>query len=151
MSDLRGGHGREHRVVLIKVDPDLEGGGEAAGGAVSRGPRGCGPEVATHARHSSDCCRGGGGGLQGGDLKIVSIGHLAALDGIEGGHPGALGPNIVGLGRLNGGAAHPIRGLDSDGGDVGAVADGAVAPGPPDADVVILATQMGLGCGDRRG
>ena len=62
-----------------------------------------------------------------------------------------MGPNIVGLGWLNGGAAHPIRGLDSDGGDVGAVADGAVAPGPPDADVVILATQMGLGCGDRRG
>ena len=27
---------------------------------------------------------------------------------------------------------------------MGAVADGAVAPGPPDADVVILVTQMGL-------
>ena len=151
MSDLRGGHGGEEGVVLIKVDPDLEGGGEAAGCAVSRGPRRGGPEVTTHSRHSRDCCGGGGGSLQGGDLKIVSIGHLAALDGIEGGHPGALRPNGGSLGWLNGGATNPVGGLDGGGGDVGAVADGAVAPGPPDADVVILVTQMGLGCGNRCG
>ena len=107
---MRGVHGGEQGVILIKVDPDLEGGEEAASGAVSRGPRGGGPEVATNSRHS-DGWRGGGGSLQGGDLKIVSKGHLAALDGIKGGHPGALRPNVGGLGWLNGGAAHPIRGL----------------------------------------
>ena len=75
------------------MDPDLEGGGETAGGGVSRGGRGGGPEVTTYPRHPGNGCRGGGGGLQSGDLQIVSMGHLVALDGIEGGHPSADGAN----------------------------------------------------------
>ena len=70
------GLGGEHSLVLIKVDPDLEGGGEAADGGVSRARSGDGQEVAANSGHSSNCCRGGGGVLEGGDLKIVSIGNL---------------------------------------------------------------------------
>ena len=123
MSDGRGAHRGEQGVVLVKVDPDLEGGGEAAGGGVRRSGGGGSPEVATHARHPGDCGRGGGSGLERGNLKIVSEGNLVTLSGAEGGHPGALGANIGCLGGLSRGAAHPIRGLDSGGGDVGAVAD----------------------------
>ena len=105
---------------------------------------GGGPEVAAHSGHSSDGGGGGGGGLQGGDLQVVSEGNLGRLDGIESGHPCALRPDGGGLGGVHRGAADTIRGLDGGGGDVGAVADGAVAPGPPDADVIILVTQVSL-------
>ena len=148
VSDGRAAHRGEQGVVLVKVDPDLEGGGEAAGGGVGRGGGGGSPEVAAHTGHPGDGGRGGGGGLERGDLKIVSISHLVTLSGAEGGHPGALRANGRCLGGLDGWATHPIRGLDGGGGDVGAVADWAVAPGPPDADVIILVTQMSLGCGD---
>ena len=145
------GLGGEHGLVLIKVDPDLERGGEAADRGVSRACSGDRQEVATNSGNSGDCGRGGGGVLEGGNLKIVSERHLVIIDGTEGGHPGADGADRGGLGWLNRGGADPIRGLDGGGGDVGAVADGAVAPGPPDADVVILVTQMGLGGGDGGG
>ena len=48
VSNLRGVNGGEQGVVLIKVDPDLEGGGEAAGGGMDRGPRAGVPEVAAN-------------------------------------------------------------------------------------------------------
>ena len=117
------GLGGEHGLVLIKVDPDLEGGGEAADRGVSRARGGDGQEVATNSGHSGDGCRGGGGVLEGGDFKIVSEGHLVIIDGIEGGDTSADGANGRGLGGLHGGGADPIRGLDGDGSDVGAVAD----------------------------
>ena len=117
------GLGGEHSLILIKVDPDLEGGCEAADGGVSRARGGDGQEVATNSGHSGDCCRGGWGVLEGGDLKIISESHLVIIDGIEGGHSGADGANRGGLGGLHGGGADPIRGLDGGGGDVGAVAD----------------------------
>ena len=139
------GLGGEHGLILIKVDPDLEGGGEAADRGVSRARSGDGQEVATNSGNSGDCGRGGGVVLEGGNLKIVSEGHLVIIDGTEGGHPGADGAHRGGLDGLNRGGADPIRGLGGGGGDLGAVADGAVAPGPPDADVVILVTKMGLG------
>ena len=142
------GLGGEHGLVLIKVDPDLEGCGEAADRGVSRASSGDRQEVATNSRNSGDCGRGGGVVLEGGNLEIVSERHLVIIDGIEGCHPGADGAHRGGLGGLHGGGADPIRGLGGGGGDVGAVADRAVAPGPPDADVVILVTQMGLGGGD---
>ena len=41
--------------------------------------------------------------------------------------------------------------LGGGGGDVGAVADGAVAPVPSDADVIILVRKMGLRGGNRAG
>ena len=126
------------------MDPDLEGGGEAAGGGMGGGGRRGRPEVAAHSGHSSNGGGGGGVGLQGGDLQVVSEGNLGRLDGIESGHPCALRPDVGSLGGLNGGASETIRGLDGGGGDVGAVADGAVAPGPPDADVIILVTQVSL-------
>ena len=47
MSDRPAVHRGEEGVVLIKVDPNLEGGGEAAGGGMSRGRSGGGPEVTT--------------------------------------------------------------------------------------------------------
>ena len=143
--------GGEHGLILIKVDPDLEGGGEAADRGVSRAYRGDRQEVATNSGNSSDCGRGGGGVLEGSNLQIVSERHLVIIDGIESGHPGADGAHRCGLGGLNRGGADAIRGLDGGGGDEGAVAHRAVAPSPPDADVVVLVTQMGLGGGNRRG
>ena len=88
----------------------------------------------------------GGGGriLERGDLEVVSIRHLATLGGAEGGHPGTNRAHRGGLGGVQGRAADTIRGLGGGGGDVGAVADGAVAPGPPDADVIILVSQVSL-------
>ena len=109
---------------------------------------GGGPEVAAHSGHSSDGGGGGGGGLQGGDLQVVSVGDLAPLGGAEGAQFGALSANGGSLGRLNGGAPDAIRGLGGGGGDVGAVADGVVAPVPLYADVVILVTKVGLGSGN---
>ena len=85
------GHRGLDRLISVKVDPDLEGGGKAADGGVSRARGGDGQEVATNSGHSGDCCRGGGGVLKGGDLKVVSEGDLVIIDGIEGGHPGADG------------------------------------------------------------
>ena len=105
---------------------------------------GGGPEVAAHSGHSSDGGGGGGGGLQGGDLQVVPVAHLVCLGGAEGGHPGTNRAHRGGLGGVQGRAADTIRGLGRGGVDVGAVADGAVAPGPPDADVIILVTQMGI-------
>ena len=145
------GHGGEDDLVRVKVDPDLEGGGVAAGGGVGSGGRGGGPEVAADSRHPVDVSRGGRGVLESSDLEIVTIGDLAALGGAEGGDAGAHGADRGGLGGVQGGAAHPVRGLGGGRGDVGAVADVAVAPGPPQADVVILVTQMGLRTGDGRG
>ena len=133
------------------MDPDLEGGGEAAGGGMGGGGRRGRPEVAAHSGHSSDGGGGGGGGLQGGDLQVVSVGDLAPLGGAEGAQFGALSANGGSLGRLNGGAPEAIRGLGGGGGDVGAVADGVVAPVPLYADVVILVTKLGLGSGNSRG
>ena len=146
-----GGHGGEDDLIRVKVDPDLEGGGVAAGGGVGRGGRGGGPEVAADSRHAVNVSRGGGGVLEGGDLEIVTIGHLAALGGAEGGDASAHGADRGGLGGVQGGAPHPVGGLGGGRGDVGAVADVAVAPFPSDADVVILVTQMGLRTGDSRG
>ena len=111
------GLGGEHSLILIKVDPDLEGGGEAADGGVSRARGGDGQEVATNSGHTGNCCRGGWGVLEGGDLKIVSERHLVIIDGIEGGHPGALRPDGGGLGGVGGRGADTVRGLDR-GGDV---------------------------------
>ena len=133
------------------MDPDLEGGGEATGGGVGRGRSGDGPEVAAYSRHTVDVSRGGGVVLEGGDLEIVTIGHLTALGGAEGGDASAHRADRGGLGGIQGGAANPVRGLDGGGGDVGAVADRAVAPGAPQADVIILVTQMSLRTGDSRG
>ena len=134
----------EHRLVGVKVDPDLEGGGEAADGGVGGGGRRGRQEAAAHSGHPGDGGGGGGGGLQGGDLQVVPEPHLHGLVGVEGGHPGALRPDGGGLGGVIGRGADTVRGLDRGGGDVGAVADGAVAPGPPDADVIILVTQVSL-------
>ena len=117
------GLGGEHGLVLIKVDPDLKGGGEAADGGVSRARGGYSQEVATNSGHSGDGCRGGRGVLEGGDLKIVSESHLVIIDGIEGGDTSADGAHRGSLGGLNRGGADPIRGLGGGGGDVGAVAD----------------------------
>ena len=139
-----GGDGGEHDLVRVEVDPDLEGRGEAAGGGVGGPCGGRSPEVAADPGDSVDVSGGGGGGLQGGDLQIVSEGNLGRLNGIESGHPCALRPDGGGLGGVHGGAADTIRGLDGGGGDVGAVAHGAVAPGPPDADVIILVSQVSL-------
>ena len=117
------GLGGKHSLVLIKVDPDLKRGGEAADGGVSCARRGYSQEVATNSGHSGDGCRGGGGVLEGGDLKIVTQSHLVIIDGIEGGDTSADGAHRGSLGGLNRGGADPIRGLDSNGGDVRAVAD----------------------------
>ena len=138
------GLGGEHGLVLIKVDPDLERGGEAADRGVSRACSGDRQEVATNSGNSGDCGRGGGGVLESGNLKIVSKGHLVIIVDIKSGHPSADGANRGGLGGVNRGGADPIRGLGGDGGDDGAEADGAVAPGSPEADVIVLVTQMSL-------
>ena len=90
VGDGRAAHWGEQGVVLVKVDPDLERGGEAAGGGVSRASRRGSPEVATDSRHSSNCCGGGGSSLESGNLKIVSIGHLVTLSGTKGGDSSAL-------------------------------------------------------------
>ena len=88
MGDLGSINRGEHSFISVKVDPNLEGGGKAAGSGVGGGPCGGGPEVAAHSGHSSDGGGGGGGGLQGGDLQVVPIAHLATLGGAEDGHPG---------------------------------------------------------------
>ena len=146
-----GGDGGEHDLISIKVDPDFEGLGEAAGGSVGGPCGGRSPEVAADPGDSVDLSGGGGGGLQGSDLQVVSVGDQGRLAGIDGGHTSTHGAHSGGLGGVQGRGADTIRGLGGGGGDVGAVADGAVAPGPPDADVVILVTQMGLGSGNGRG
>ena len=139
-----GGHGAEHGLIRVKVDADLEGDGVGAGGGVGRGGGGGAPEVAADPRHAGDFGGGAGGGLERHDLKIVSFRNLGALGGTEGGYPAAHGSHSGCLGGVQGRAADTIRGLGRGGVDVGAVADGAVAPGPPDADVIILVTQMGI-------
>ena len=74
--------------------------------------------------HGGAHCGGrAGGGLEGGDLKVVPVGHLVGGGGAEGGDAGADGAHRRGLGWLLGGAAHPVRGLGGGGGDVGAEAD----------------------------
>ena len=142
---------RPHHIILVKVDPDLEGLGEAAGGGVGCSCGGPRPEVAAYPGDSVDLSGGGGGGLQGSDLQVVSVGDQGRLAGIDGGHTSTHGAHSGGLGGVQGRGADTIRGLGGGGGDVGAVADGAVAPVPPYADVVILVTQMGLGSGNGRG
>ena len=123
MSDGRGAHRGEQGVVLVKVDPDLEGGGEAASGGVRRGRGGSSPEVATHAGHPGNGGRGGGSGLERGDLQIVSIGHLVSLNCVEGGHSSALGPDIGFLRGVIRRGSDTIRGRDGGGGDDRTVAD----------------------------
>ena len=126
------------------MDPDLEGLGEAAGGGVGGPCGGRSPEVAADPGDSVDVSGGGGGGLQGSDLQVVSVGDQGWLAGIDGGHTCTHGAHSGGLGGVQGRGADTIRGLGGGGGDVGAVADGAVAPGPPDADVIILVSQVSL-------
>ena len=141
----------EDCLISVKVDPDFKRGGEAAGGGVGRAwRRGC-PEGAADPWHPSDGGGGGGRSLQGGDLEIISQTDLACLSGAEGGHPGALRSDI---GFLRGVIRRDSDTIRGRGGGVWydrAVADRAVAPGPPEADVIILVTQMGLGCGDGSG
>ena len=133
------------------MNPDLERGGEAAGGGVGRAGRGGGPEGAAYPRHPSDGGGSSGCSLQSGDLKIVSETFLICLRATEGGHPGALGPDISFLSGVIRRGPDTIRGGDSGGGDDGTVADGAIAPGPPETDVIILVREMGLGRGDGGG
>ena len=144
-----GSHGAEHGLIRVKVDADLEGDGVGAGGGVGRGGGGGAPEVAADPRHAGDFGGGAGGGLERHDLKIVSFRDLGALGGTEGGYPGAHGSHSGCLGGVQGRAADTIRGLGRGGVDVGAVADGAVAPVPSDADVIILVRKMGLRGGNR--
>ena len=139
-----GGDGGEHDLISIKVDPNLEGLGEAAGGGVGCSCGGPRPEVAADPGDSVDLSGGGGGGLQGSDLQVVSVGDQGRLAGIDGGHTSTHGAHSGGLGGVQGRGADTIRGLGGGRGDVGAVADGAVAPGPPDADVIILVSQVSL-------
>ena len=107
----------EHCLVGVKVDPDLEGCGEAADGGVGGGGRRGRQEAAAHSGHPGDGGGGGGGGLQRGDLQVVPEPHLHGLVGVEGGHPGALRPDGGGLGGVGGRGADTVRGLDR-GGDV---------------------------------
>ena len=134
----------EDYLVRVKVDPDFEWGGEAAEGGMGRAWRRGRPDVAAYPWHPSDGGGGGGCSLQGSDLKIISLTSLVSLDGIEGGHPSTLRPYAGLLCGVIRWGANTIWGLDGGGGEFWAVADWAVAPGPPDADVVILVTQMGL-------
>ena len=117
------GHGGEDNLICVKVYPDFEGGGVAAGGCVGRGRGGGRPEVAADSRHTIDVSGGGGRILEGGDLEVVSIGHLATLGGAEGGDASTHGAHGGGLGGVQRGASDAIRGLGGGGGDVGAVAD----------------------------
>ena len=90
MGEGRGrGHRGEHHLVRVEVDPDLEGGGVAAGGGVGRGGGRRRPEVAADPGHAINVGRGGGRVLEGGDLEVVPVGHLAALNRVEGGDAGA--------------------------------------------------------------
>ena len=131
---------RPHHIILVKVDSDLEGLGEAAGGGVSCSCGGGRPEVAADPGDSVDLSGCGWGGLQGSDLQVVSVGDQGRLAGIDGGHTSTHGAHSGGLGGVQGRGADTIRGLGGGRGDVRAVADGAVAPVPPYADVVILVT-----------
>ena len=133
------------------MNSDLERGGETAGGGVSCAGRGGGPEGAAYPRHTGDGGGSSGRGLKSSNLKIVSETFLICLRATEGGHPGALGPDIGFLCGVIRRGPDTIRGGDSGGGDDGTVADGAIAPGPPETDVIILVTQMGLGGGDGGG
>ena len=146
-----GGHRGEDNLICVKVDANLEWGGIAAGGGVGSGSGGSGPEVATDSWDTIDVSRGCGGVLERSNLKIISIGHLWALSWAESGDACTHRAHRGSLGRVQGGAPNPIRGLSGGGGDVGAVADWAVAPGSPDTDVIILVTQMSLGTGNSWG
>ena len=149
MGQSRGrGHRGEDHLICVKVDPNLERGGVAAGGSVGGGSRGGCPEVSTNSGDTIDVSWGCGGVLERSNLKIVSIGHLWALSGAEGGDACTYRAHRGCLGRVQGRAAHTIRGLGGGGGDVGTVTNWAVATGSPDADVIILVTQMSLGTGN---
>ena len=113
------------------MNPDFERSGETAGGGVGRAGGGGGPEGAADPRPPSDGCGGGGRRLQSGDLEIISETNLTCLRAAEGGHPGALGPDIGFLSRISRRGPDTIRGRDGGGGDVGTVADGAVASCSP--------------------
>ena len=69
------------------------------------------------------------------------------------GHPVTDRPDCVCLCTCDAARAKSVRGSSScgSGDDVGGVADGAVAPGPPDADVVVLAGEVVLGAGHAAG
>lgn len=105
----------EDCLISVKVDPDFERGGEAAGGGVGRAVLRGGPEGAADPRHPGDGGGGGGRSLQGGDLEIISKTHLLCLSGAEGGHPGALRSNIGFLRGVIRRDSDTIRGRDGGG------------------------------------
>ena len=113
----------KYSLIAVKVNPDFERGGEAAGGGVGRAGGGGGPEGAADPRHPGDGGGGGGRGLQSGDLEIISETFLTCLRAAEGGHPGALGPDIGFLCGVIRRGSDTIRGRDGGGGDDRTVAD----------------------------
>ena len=123
---------------------DLEGDGVAACGGLGGGGGGAAPVAPADPRHARDGGRGSGRGLKADNLEVVPVGDGGSFDGVDGGDARAHGAHGGCLGGVEGGAPHPVGGLGGGGGDVGVIADGAVAPGPPDADVVVLVTQMSL-------
>ena len=126
------------------MDSDLEGRGVAARRGLGRGGGGAAPVVAADPGHPGDGGRGPGGGLQRHNLQVVPVGHSGSLYCVDAGYACAHAAHGGRLGRVQGGAPHPEGGLGGGVSDVGAVADCAVAPGPPDADVIILVTLMSL-------
>ena len=87
--------------------------------------------------------------MEAGDVQIVSEAGHCRGGGAQAGHSGTIRPH----GRCLRCGHRPGTHSERDGGrggvDLRGVADGAVAPRPPDADVVVLAGQVVLGLGHR--
>ena len=92
-------------------------------------------------------------GLQSHDVQVVPQAHIGPDGCRQGGHAGTDGPDGVSLGGGNTASAD-TEGSSSScccGRDLGGVTDGAVTPGSSDADIVVLAGQMGLRGSHRTG
>ena len=102
----------------------------------------------------STCDGGGGGGwgLHGEDLNIVSTAQRSGDGaGVEGGDARHVAAHGRRHDRGDGVGAEAEAGAGGGGGDVGVVADGAVGAGAPDADVVVLVGEVDLAAGHRGG
>ena len=89
---------------------------------------------------SPDGSGGPDGGLEGNDVQVVPESPHRGGRRVEGGDPGTGGPDGVGLSGPDTAGTEPVGASD-----LGREADGAVVPGSPDADVVVLAGEVVLG------
>ena len=147
-----GGSGRSSDgVVGIKVDTNLEWCCPRAGCSMSSSHRPSEEDPADPV--VAEGPGGPDGGLEGCDVQVVSQTDIVSGYSGECGHSCAGRPDGSCLDSGDTSSTEAVGGCSSSGGgdDLGGVADRAVAPGPPDTDVVELAGQVILARGHSAG